>query len=149
MALISCQKEGCKNQYPRGKGRWPQRFCEEHRVSKPESVRKLDERGLQPLGGRPRSGLCSKCRIGQDGLRTYCGWFCSNCFVTYNRTWQHLDSHVGVCDVCEEERELELTLCWLCPGCAGRISPDCKTVQRQSLRTKRCQPESSLVCAKY
>jgi hypothetical protein len=130
MALISCQKEGCLNEYLRGRGRHAQPYCPEHRAKAP-FVRKVDEsheeHGLKPLGGKARSGQCSQCRISQDGLKTYCGWFCPDCFVTYNRTWQHRDSHVGVCDLCGEERELELTLCWLCPGCAGRlITPECR-----------------------
>ncbi|SRR5579885_3060470 len=29
--LIQCSVEGCKNQFPRSRGRYPQKFCLEHR----------------------------------------------------------------------------------------------------------------------
>lgn len=30
-ALITCAEDGCDKQFPRTRGRYPQRFCEEHR----------------------------------------------------------------------------------------------------------------------
>jgi hypothetical protein len=87
-----------------------------------------EEHGLQALGGRARSGQCSRCRLSQDGLLTYCGYLCHDCSATYGRSPQNKET--GVCDVCGAEGEVGFTILWLCPGCR-LISPERNDAQRQ------------------